>query len=557
MKRILLTFLLLSAVCGLQAQSEWELNAPLPTDRPEVRAVWLTTLNGLDWPRRPATTPEGAEHQKQELRDILDRLQRAGINTVLFQTRVRSTTAYPSAIEPWDAAFTGTPGRAPLYDPLAFALQESHRRGMELHAWVVAFPICKVVVAKQLGKRALPRLRPDLCQKCGDQWMMDPGVPGTDAHLAAICREIVEHYNVDGIHLDYIRYPERGIPFNDSKTYKKYGKGQNKKAWRTENVTRCVRAVHAAVKSVRPWVKISCSPVGKHADLARQSSYGWNARDAVHQDAQRWLREGWMDMLFPMMYFDGKHFYPFALDWQEAAAGRPVVPGLGIYFLSEREKDWPLDAIRRQLNFLRATDIGGQAFFRSKFLTDNVKGIYDFLADDFYVRPAMLPAMTWLDSVPPAAPQPALTCKGGGICLAWQPVKDDTPIYYNVYRALPGDTVRLASRLQAESYEHAALLPRYRRAAYAVTAVDAYGNESARHFLPALPADTAFAADTVRLPQVDAAEFLLVTDATGRHLFTRRVTDRLDVSSLPPGYYEVRTLDRKGRSHRLSAFMRR
>lgn len=299
--------------------------------RYEVRAAWLTTLMGLDWPSKPATTEAQAELQRRDLCRQLDQLKAAGINMVLFQSRIRSTTAYASDIEPWDGVFTGRPGQRPLYDPLLFAINECHKRGMECHAWVVAFPICKVATAKQLGKRALPALHPELCQRCGDQWMMNPGVPATATYLANVCKEIVTKYAVDGIHLDYIRYPEVSIPFNDNATYRRYGQGLNKATWRTQNIDRCVQAIHKAVKEVRPWVKLSCSPVGKYADLSRYSSRGWNARDAVSQDAQRWLCEGWMDMLFPMMYFDGDHFYPFLANWKENDFGRPIVPGLGIY----------------------------------------------------------------------------------------------------------------------------------------------------------------------------------------------------------------------------------
>ena len=404
--------------------------------RYEVRAVWLTTLSGLDWPRRAATTAEGFAQQRAELCSTLDELQRVGINTVFFQARIRSTTAYPSAIEPWDGAFTGTPGRAPDYNPLRLAVDECHKRGMELHAWVVAFPICKVAVAKHLGRKALPNLRPELCKRAGDQWMMNPGVPETATYLAKVCKEIAENYDVDGIHLDYIRYPEESIPWNDKATFRKYGKkGQSLAEWRTENVTRCVRAIHDAVKGVRPWIKVSCSPVGKHSDLPRQSSYGWNAREAVNQDAQAWLREGLMDMLCPMMYFDGKHFYPFALDWKEGSAGKPVVPGLGIYFLSPKEKDWGLDVIRRQIYFIRQAELGGEAYFRSKFLTDNVKGLYSCLQTEMYRQPSLIPPMTWADSVAPAAPEEVLARREGfTIKMSWEAVADSTPLTYRIYR---------------------------------------------------------------------------------------------------------------------------
>lgn len=445
----------------------------------EVRAVWLTTLMGLDWPHSPATTPQGVAAQKASLSAMLDRLQAAGINTVLFQARIRATTAYASELEPWDGVFAGHPGKSPGYDPLQWAIDECHRRGMELHAWVVAFPIVKQAVAKQLGRAALPARRPELCQLCGEQWMMDPGVPGTATYLADICREIVRKYAVDGIHLDYIRYPEPGIPFRDDRTYRRYGQGQPKAAWRTANVDRCVKAIHDAVKAEHPWVKMSCSPVGKYSDLARQSSYGWNARDAVSQDAQRWLREGWMDMLFPMMYFDGAHFYPFLADWQEHDAGHPVVPGLGIYFLNAREKNWPLLAVQRQMNVARAYGLGGVAFFRAQFLLNNEKGLYDWMKNVYAPTPVLVPPMTWADANPPAAPQVRQHFEGNTLCLDWQPVRDAGPVRYNVYRldSLYGDAL-LAVRLQQTGYRRLLTLPALRHSRYVVTAVDAYGNES-------------------------------------------------------------------------------
>ncbi len=479
--RLLLTFLLpLWCAFSLSAQS-------VPTHSPasssvgyEVRAVWLTTLMGLDWPSRPAVTEEQAAQQKAQLCDMLDRLRAVGINTVLFQTRLRGTTAYASAIEPWDGVFAGTPGKRPPYDPLRFAVEACHERGMECHAWVVAFPVCKVSVAKQLGKRSLPQQHPELCQRCGDQWMMDPGVPSTATYLADVCREIVQNYEVDGIHLDYIRYPESGIPFNDDRTYKLYGNGQMKAAWRAANINRCVQLIHDAVKGVRPWVKLSCSPVGKYSDLSRYSSYGWNARDAVSQDAQSWLKKGWMDMLFPMMYFDGKHFYPFLADWRDNASGRPVVPGLGVYMLNEREKNWPLLAIQRQLNVMRQLGMGGAAFFRAKFLLNNEKGVYDWLKSSFYAQQALVPPMTWLDSIAPEAPKVEARIDGQQLSLSWNAVADsDGEVTYNVYRldAERGD-VLLATHIKQTHYEQTLLLPAFRHSRYVVTAVDVYGNES-------------------------------------------------------------------------------
>jgi uncharacterized lipoprotein YddW (UPF0748 family) len=538
----------------------------------EVRAVWLTTLSGLDWPSHPARTAAEQQRQQDELCRILDRLQTVGINTVLFQTRLRGTTAYPSSYEPWDAAFSGKIGVAPPYDPLAFALAEAHRRGRGLQGGGGAVPLCTVAQERQLKQLSLPRRHPELCRRSGDRWMMDPGVPATADYLAQLCREIVERYDVDGIHLDYIRYPEKNLSWDDAATYRRYGGGQSLAAWRRENVDRVVQRIGAAVKAVRPWVKLSCSPVGKYADLPLQSSYGWNARDAVYQDARRWLQEGWMDLLFPMMYFDGKHFYPFANDWQEQSAGRPVVPGLGIYFLSPSEKDWPLGVVTRQLQFIRQRGMGGAAYFRSRFLTDDVKGLYTFLRDTYYARPSLPPAMTWYDSVAPTLPQLTVERQGRGWHLRWTAATDNapaTPVRYNLYRLAPGATSLaaadlLAANLRTTYYDYLPALPLPSGTSLVVTALDAYGNETpptpevnrwtVSPSSSSSPLPVAVSSLAVTYPRGVEAQRLRLADISGRCVGTYPPSDSLDVTSLPVGAYQVEAVDRRGRVTRLSSF---
>lgn len=477
------------SLCCLAGIAQLPLLQQFPEPQREVRGVWLTTLMGLDWPR---TTD--AQRQRETLCRMLDELQRTGINTVFFQSRIRATTAYPSAIEPWDGIFTGTAGKAPTYDPLAFAVEECHRRGMEIHAWVVCYPVCKVPVARQLGKRSIVSRHPAMVQRCGDQWMMDPGVPGVAEYIADICREIVTNYDVDGINLDYVRYPESGIPFSDSKTYRKYGNGKPLAEWRRDNVTRTVRAIHDAVRAVRPWVKLSCSPVGKYASLPRHASPGWNARDAVYQDAMLWLERGWMDMLLPMLYFDGNNYYPFVHDWQDRAEavadGRPIVPGLGVYFLAPTEKNWPLTTVTRQMAVARQLGMGGAAFFRAKFLLDDVKDLQTWLRTEFYTTPVLPPAMTWLDKTLPPAPRydvrrvspltgvPSILAGETALDITWEPVTHDTPVTYNVYRVENGCRRLIAHHLRGTSFRHVPALPRLLDAQYIVVAMDAYGNES-------------------------------------------------------------------------------
>ncbi len=469
--------LLLCLPINLQAQQ----TAP----KREIRAVWLTTLNGLDWPHTKATSEFTRRQQQRELCEILDQLKAVNINTVLLQTRIRGSVLYPSDFEPWDVALTGKYGADPSYDPLAFAIAEAHRRGMELHAWVVAIPCFKQAVAKQMGRKSVLKTHPELCVAHNDMYYLDPGLPGTADYLVRICHEIVSNYDVDGLHFDYIRYPEGAATFKDAASFKRYGGGKSKAAWRRDNMTHIVRRIYEDTKALKPWVRISSSPVGKYADLSRFSSRGWNARDAVHQDAEGWLREGIHDILFPMLYFDGDNFYPFAADWQEQKAGRQVAAGLGIYFLHAQEKNWPLGTIRRQLHYIRQQGLEGQAYFRSQFLTDNTKGLYNLLRNEFYAFPALTPACTWLDNIAPMKPSGFMVriLDDQTEEIMWTPVADNLGggIRYNVYasRQWPVDarTENLVATALYDarfSYNRIATLGYY----FAVAAMDRCGNES-------------------------------------------------------------------------------
>lgn len=487
MKRIAVTLLLFSiVVSSVRSQELWDTLAQRP--KRELRAVWLTTLSGLDWPQTKANSPLDAELQKQELCVLLDRLKRANINTVLFQTRIRGSVIYPSELEPWDACLTGTYGRSPGYDPLAFAIEETHRRGMELHAWIVTIPAFKPEIGKRMGKKSLLHTHPELLKKHNGQYYLDPGLPGSADYLSAVLADFIDKYDIDGIHFDYIRYPENAYSFPDGATYRKYGKGQNKENWRRENITRIVRRLYREVKARKPWVKMSSSPVGKYRDTQRYSSKGWNCYNTVFQDAQGWLEEGIQDALYPMMYFTGDHFYPFAADWQEGACGRHVAPGLGIYFLHPREKDWDISVITRELYYLRRRGLAGQAFFRCRFLTDNTKGIYDWLRDGFYAYPALPPTYEWLDSIAPQKPEGFTLPDTNGEMgeLRWSPSADDSPgtVRYNIYASpsFPVDTERpenlIATLLPDPHYTFNLKTLLGYGLHLAVTAIDRCGNES-------------------------------------------------------------------------------
>ena len=453
----------------------------------ETRAVWLTTIGGLDWPRIQATDAASRERQKQELIRILDNYQRANINTVIFQTRVRAALLYPSKIEPWELSLTGTAGQSPGYDPLAFCIDECHKRGMELHAWVVCIPIGTKERQAKYGAASLVKKHPELVKTAkGGEMFMIPGKPETADHIASICKEIVENYDVDGISLDYIRYPESIYNFSDEELYPR-SSSQSKADWKRENITRIVRRVHDVVKPIKPWVKLSSSPIGKYRDTSRYSAGGWNGYHAVWQDPVLWLKEDWQDLLFPMMYFTGNNYYPFLYQWLENSYGHPICPGLGIYFLDPREGRWTLNEVRAEMHTARNSGIGGIAFYRGEFLTKNCKGIYDTTCDEFFPYPALTARMTWMgDTIAPPAPTALRYDKEE---LSWNslPFYGGGPgrgssLLYNVYGSnlYPVDITKaenlLAARVTDTRWTLNARAQKVRH--YAVTAIDRFGNES-------------------------------------------------------------------------------
>ena len=524
----------------------------------EVRAVWLTTIGGIDWPRSTNATA-----QKRELTQMLDQLKRAGVNTVLLQTRVRATTIYPSQIEPWDLCLTGTHGRSPGYDPLQFAIDECHRRGMELHAWIVTIPIGKWTSA---GCQRLRKKYPRIVRKIGDEGYLNPEQAQTASYLAGLCEEITRNYDVDGIHLDYIRYPE---------TWKiKVSRSQGR-----QFITNIAETISRRVKALKPWVKMSCAPIGKHDDLSRYRSGGWNARTTVCQDAQEWLRTGVMDQLYPMMYFQGNNFYPFAIDWAEHSYGRTIVSGLGIYFLSPKEKNWPLDVITRELFLTRQLGIG-HAYFRSQFLTDNTKGVYTFVRKQFDATPALIPPMTWMNTEAPEAPA-NVTLDEDTHTLSWQPgrltpkAKEEAAapyILYNVYASheWPVDTDNPQNLMS--TYVRSTSLTVPAGCYYAVTACSRYGLESrptqshqfdSPQSRPSketttkglLPCDGHWLTLPPSDDQLDI-DMLTVVTLQGAIVMTLPAQDKtIDVSTLPEGIYQLRSLNRRGTTHLLGYFV--
>lgn len=544
---VLIIFLPLLSIISRAKTGQGQIFTTAP--KYEVRAVWLTTLSGLDWPRRQATDAYSINRQKKELTTILDKLREADVNTVLFQTRIRGTVIYPSAIEPWDGCCSGTPGISPGYDPLAFAIEECHKRGMEIQAWVVAIPVGKW---NSLGCKTLRRKYPTLVVRKGADGYIDPGSPLAADYIARICAEITRNYDIDGIHLDYIRYPE---------TWKVTGEEGKAR----QNITDIVRSIYTGIKEIKPWVKLSCAPIGKYSDLARYSSNGWNALSKGCQDAQGWVRAGIMDQIYPMMYFRGNQFYPFAMDWNENSYGRTVVAGLGIFFLSAAEGNWPVNEVVRQMYAARKNNMG-YAFFRSRFFSEDTKGLYTFTKDCFNLYPALVPPMSWANSDRPASPQSIRKVKAAGCeAITWDSVicNGKGGITYNVYasRTYPVDITDARNLIAMRKRENYLTIKGEGNLYYAVTSMNRYGNESPpaqeKHTVRNVINTGYIRNDGSKLPLPDKgysldADYIMIKSLTGTIVATYPYKGKFaDISKLNEGCYAVYSLNSKGTAHRL------
>lgn len=412
-QRLTLLFILLTIVASAQNQAT------------EIRAVWLTTNWELDMP----SSRYSEEKQRNELTLALDELLKMKINTVFFQTRVRGDVFYKSAIEPFSPHYKWSKNS----DMLNFMIEECHKRCIEVHSWFVVYPLgSKKHVQKQ--KQSVANRRPDICKLYKGEWYLDPGNPETRTYLLSLVDEIITKYDVDGIHFDYVRYPDEPSKFPDKETFSKYGKGMNLGDWRRNNVTQFVEEAYNLVKNKKPWVLVSSSPIGKYKNLNEQKNE-WTGYGSVFQDAGLWMEKGIHDAIFPMLYHQGLEFDRHAEQWLQHTNGRIFAPGIGLYRLDAKEGNWDVSEIGRQIQKSREQGAQGQAFYRMKNLTEDLQGVKKILTEE-YKYPAKLPPLTWLSTKTPDSPTnlEVLEASNNSICIRWEaPINQQGRLTYTVY----------------------------------------------------------------------------------------------------------------------------
>ncbi len=392
---------------------------PIQTEEADaIRGVWLTTIYGLDWPSQRATSSSDMARQRQELCRILDRLAASHFNTVFFQVRHRGDVIYPSDIEPRVTVFTGGRNNYLDYDPLRFAIEECHKRGLSIHAWVVTFPLGNNSHVASLGSHSVWQKHRDWCFTLHNDWYLNPGHPEARSYISSVVCEMVQRYDLDGVHFDYVRYPDKTDKLNDNNLYYRYGKGKSLKEWRTGNITAFLKEVSTKVHAIKPYMLVSAAPLGKLRVLPSKPNVGWTARESVYQDPAIWHREGAVDFVAPMMYYRNDLFDPYLADWREQIPGLPIVPGLAPYRL-EDESNWSSRDIDNQMRMSKQLGAAGICFYREQNIRPNRKGVDRIIAQHF-TAPVRMPAFAHRGSTrPPKPTNLRVATMGNFVTLSW------------------------------------------------------------------------------------------------------------------------------------------
>jgi uncharacterized lipoprotein YddW (UPF0748 family) len=391
----------------------------------EFRGAWVATVANIDWPSEPGLS---SGEMIEELTYLFDQLQSAGMNAVLFQIRTECDALYESNYEPWSFYITGTQGKAPepFFDPLKFAINEAHKRGMELHAWFNPYRAIRKTGDYELSDDHVSITNPEYVLNFGEYQMLDPGLPGVQEHILNVMTDVLVNYDVDGIHFDDYFYPyDPKVSDEDAATFKKHNRGfTNIDDWRRDNINLLMRKIYQIVKAVKPHVKFGISPFG-----IVQNHYagtdGFNSYDVLYCDPLTWLDEQIVDYINPQLYWAMEHElapYSKLLPWWATVTnGRHLYIGQYSSRFAGEDYDGNDNELEMQIELNRKTEnVNGSVFFSAKSISQNWSGLADFMSHDWYQHPAFPPVMPWKDYTPPNTPINFEAKKEGGVVfLNW------------------------------------------------------------------------------------------------------------------------------------------
>ena len=420
----------------------------------EFRAVWVATVNNIDWPSRPGLS---TDEQKKEVIAILDMHAKNRMNAIIFQVRPASDAFYPSELEPWTRYLSGTPGKAPdpFYDPLAFWIEECHKRNMEFHAWLNPFRVSQNAT-EPLAANHIAFQHPEWIVNYGGKLYFDPGLPQTREFVVKVVTDIVSRYDVDAIHFDDYFYPyPLKEDFPDENTFAQNSRGfraDQKADWRRNNVDVMIWRLSEAIKKTKPWVKFGISPFGVWRNKAddpegSETSAGTTNYDHLYADILKWQKNGWIDYSLPQLYWQIGHpsvdFLTLSKWWAAHAYNRAMYIGHAVYKLEANSSipEWrDPEQLVRQIQIIRQIPrLGGSAFYSSAHFKRDLFGFEKSLQEDVYRYPALVPTMPWIDDKAPALPE---RFRKRGNKLKWKEAKVgnemDKTVSYVVYLNVEG-----------------------------------------------------------------------------------------------------------------------
>ncbi len=372
--------------------------------KPELRAVWIATVDNIDWP-----TPGNynTDSQKAEFIRLLDTHQYNGMNAVVVQVRPATDAFYPSPYEPWSQWLTGVQGKppSPYYDPLEFMISETHKRNMEFHAWMNPYRAEFRIGGSSIAPTHITRLHPDWFLSYGDKRYFDPGNKDVQRYVTNVVKDVVSRYAVDAIHFDDYFYPYRiaGQVFPDTVSYTLYGNGTNREDWRRSNVDSIILMLHDAIRNTNPKCQFGISPFGVWRNADKDPVNGSNTRagqtnyDDLYADILLWLRNKWVDYVAPQLYWEFGHKaapYEILIDWwNNHTYGVNCYIGLGMYRANSNGAWKDNTQLPRQIEMLRSKpNINGMIFFSSKSFDKNPNGWNDSLRLHYFKDPVPTPS---------------------------------------------------------------------------------------------------------------------------------------------------------------------
>ena len=424
---ILCSALLLIGCATFQPAARNYESGQFPAAQREFRAAWVATVANINWPSEPGLS---TAQQQEEAIDLLDHLQYLNFNAVIFQVRPQCDALYVSELEPWSYYLTGVQGQAPepYYDPLEFWIEEAQRRGMELHAWLNPYR-AHHVSGGPVSDQSIVKQKPELVvQLSTGYWWLDPSMVRTQDHSLAVVMDIIQRYDVDGIHFDDYFYPYPSYndnqDFPDDSSWADYqasGGKLNRGDWRRDGVNQFIQRLYGNIKKVKPHVKFGLSPFGIWRPNYPESISGFDQYSKLYADARLWLRQGWIDYWTPQLYWTVNRIpqsYPVLLGWWagENRFGRHLWPGINIGQRGEEGADETVNQIMITRGMLPQSQ--GNVHWSFAPLISN-QSLASALVKGPYRKPALVPASPWLDKSPPAPPVPLATLQDDQMKINW------------------------------------------------------------------------------------------------------------------------------------------